>query len=216
MKCIVFDFDGTLMDTGPGIIAAAKYALAKHNIEDDEAKMGFFVGPPLLDSFMQHYGMSEEEAVQAVKDYREYYRPIGIWNSRIYEGIPQLLDALTEHGFLCAVATSKPIDLCRQLLEHEGILSHFTVTCGTAGAEKDNLTKAELIAKAIRECGCNADEAVMVGDTKFDIFGAKKCRVASVGAAYGYGSREDLETAGADYIAESVNLLQDLLLSFKE
>ena len=208
---VLFDFDGTVFDTGEGIKKSALYALNKHGIQDDIQNMDFFVGPPLIDSFMT-YGMSREEAVQAVVDYRERYVPIGLYECSIYSGMDTLLKDLKAHGAKLGIATSKPLDMAETLLKTKDLYDIFNVRCGTPGGIV-NLSKADVINLALRQLGePDRGKVLMVGDTRFDIEGARECGVKAVGVSYGYGTEESLTEAAPDYLAGSVAELHDLLL----
>lgn len=196
-----FDLDGTLTESGIGITRSVAYALKKHGItETDQAKLDRFVGPPLIDSFMRYYGFTKEQAVQAVADYREYYAVTGIFENRVYDGVVEMLQVLQEHGVRCILATSKPDGYANQILEHFGLAKYFDFVAGATMDEK-RTNKSDVIAYALAET--HAENVVMVGDREHDILGGKENGLATIGVLYGYGSRQELETAGADYIAET-------------
>ena len=198
---ILFDLDGTLTESGIGITRSVAYALRKHGIEEpDQKKLDRFVGPPLIDSFMRFYGFTAEQARQAVDDYREYYAVKGIFENRVYDGVVPMLKALKAAGVRCVLATSKPDHYAVQILEHFGLAEYFDFVAGATMDEK-RTNKADVIAYALAHSA--AEKALMVGDREHDIHGAKAHGLASVGVLYGYGSREELEAAGADYIAET-------------
>lgn len=197
---VLFDLDGTLTESGIGITRSVAYALRKHGIEEtDQKKLDRFVGPPLIGAFMQFYGFSHEQAVQAVEDYREYYAVTGIFENRVYDGVESLLQQLRAAGKRCILATSKPEYYARQILEHFGLSVWFDGIFGATMDEK-RTGKAEVIAHALQKNGLSG-RAVMVGDREHDILGAKANGLSSIGVLYGYGSREELETAGATWIA---------------
>lgn len=202
---ILFDLDGTLTDTGLGVTNAAAYALEQYGITVlDRTELDRFVGPPLHESFMRFYGFSEEQAFEAVEVYREYYRDKGLFENTIYNGMEAVLKQLSEAGKTLLVATSKPEVFARRILEKLGIADYFTYIAG-ANLDGTRTKKAEVIAYALREGGIeDGTKAVMVGDREYDIFGAREFGMDSIGVLFGYGSREELEAAGATYIAESV------------
>ncbi len=202
---ILFDLDGTLTDTGLGVTNAAAYALEQYGITVlDRTELERFVGPPLHESFMRFYGFSEEQAFEAVEVYREYYRDKGLFENTIYNGMEAVLKQLSEAGKTLLVATSKPEVFARRILEKLGIADYFTYIAG-ANLDGTRTKKAEVIAYALREGGIeDGTKAVMVGDREYDIFGAKEFGMDSIGVLFGYGSRGELEAAGATYIAESV------------
>jgi len=197
---VLFDLDGTLTESGIGITRSVAYALRKQGIaETDQKMLDLFVGPPLIGAFMEFYGFSHAQAVQAVEDYREYYAVTGIFENRVYDGVQSLLRQLHAAGKRCVLATSKPEHYARQILDHFGLSPWFDGVFGATMDEK-RTNKADVIAYALKKTGF-AGRAVMVGDREHDILGAKANGLASIGVLYGYGSREELETAGATYIA---------------
>ena len=199
---ILFDLDGTLTESGIGITRSVAYALRKHGIEEtDQAKLDLFVGPPLIDSFMRFYGFSKEQAVQAVADYREYYAVTGIFENRVYDGVETMLQTLRNAGKTCVLATSKPEHYAVQILEHFGLMPYFSCVAGATMDEK-RTGKADVIAYALEQTG-REQAAVMVGDRRHDIEGAAVHGLPAIGVLYGYGSREELEQAGAAYLAET-------------
>jgi len=199
---ILFDLDGTLTESGIGITRSVAHSLRKYGIEEtDQAKLDRFVGPPLIDSYMRYYGFSREQAVQAVEYYREYYAVTGIFENRVYDGVETMLKALRDAGKICVLATSKPEHYAVQILEHFGLASYFSCVAGATMDEK-RTNKADVIAYALETVG-RTRPAVMVGDRKHDIEGAQAHGLPSIGVLYGYGSREELVTAGATYLAET-------------
>jgi len=199
---VLFDLDGTLTESGIGITRSVAYALRKHGIEEmDQAKLDRFVGPPLIDSFMRYYGFSKEQAVQAVADYREYYAVTGIFENRVYDGVESMLQKLVDAGKTCVLATSKPEHYAVQILEHFDLSRYFACVAGATMDEK-RTGKADVIAYALEKTGMTG-RAVMVGDRRHDIEGAKAHGLPAIGVLYGYGSREELETAGAAWIAQT-------------
>jgi phosphoglycolate phosphatase len=200
---IFFDLDGTIIQSEFGIIEAAEYALGKMGIEvKDKASMKRMIGPPLYVSFRDLWGMDDEKAQEAVRLYREYYGSIGMYKSPMYKGVEQVLKELRDKGAVLAVVTGKPTDLSESILEHLHIRDMFEAVVGPSRSSKDP-RKADLIRQAIDILGITKDEyrnTIMVGDRCFDIEGAKEVGIASVGVTFGYGSREELENAGADLI----------------
>ena len=199
---VLFDLDGTLTESGIGITRSVAHSLRKFGIEEtDQAKLDRFVGPPLIDSYMRYYGFSREQAALAVESYREYYADTGIFENRVYDGVEAMLQALKEAGKTCVLATSKPEHFAVQILDHFGLARYFDCVAGATMDEK-RTSKADVIAYALEKAGASG-RTVMVGDRKHDILGAKAHGLDSIGVLYGYGSREELETAGAAYIAET-------------
>lgn len=211
-RFILFDLDGTLTDPGIGITNSAIYALERFGISvSDRSELYPFIGPPLIDSFEKHYHFSRKDAETAVKYYREYYTDKGIFENLLYPNIDKLLRTLCENGKQVILATSKPEPFAKQILDYFRLSPYFHFVAG-ALLNETRTEKAEVIAHALTSCRISPCEAVMIGDREYDIFGAKQNKLTSVGVLYGYGSREELETAGADFIVETVNDLQTLLL----
>ena len=210
---ILFDLDGTLTDPGVGITNSIIYALKKYGISvDDPSGLYGFIGPPLLDSFRKYFGFSDEESVRAVGYYREYYRDKGIFENYVYDGVEQTLSALKDGGSNLYVATSKPEIFARRIIEHYGHARYFSFVGG--GMPNGARTKkSEVISYVLQSAGIgNPEDAVMVGDRSYDIAGAKTVGLSSIGVLYGYGSREELENAGADAIAERPGDIIKLIL----
>lgn len=201
---VLFDLDGTLTDPGQGITNSVAYALKKFGIEvEDKKELYKFIGPPLHDSFRKYYGFSDEEAETAIVYYREYFRDTGIFENEVYAGIETLLEKIKASGRKIILATSKPEEFAVRILVHFGLDKYFDCMAG-ATMDSSRSKKGDVIAYALRESSCDAENAVMVGDRLHDILGAKENGLDSIGVLFGYGSREELENAGADYIAETV------------
>lgn len=207
---MLFDLDGTLTNPGLGITNSVAYALKKYGIDvKDRTELYKFIGPPLLNSFQDYYGFSEEQAVQAVEYYREYYQKTGIYENYVYEGIPELLKELKAEGITLLVATSKPEPFARLIMEHYHLADYFTYIAGATMDNKTRVKKADVIRYAMQNCEAEEKKKlVMVGDRKHDILGAKEVGIDSVGVLFGYGDREELEQAGATYIAETVEAIR--------
>ena len=202
---ILFDLDGTLTDSGPGITRCVQYALASFGIEEpDLEKLNCYVGPPLLESFMNFAGLGCEEAQQAITKYRERYEAEGIFENEVYEGIPEVLAYLKEKGKILAVASSKPEKYVEQILEHFEIRKYFTVVTGSEMNET-RTDKGEVIAETLRRLGAedSRSDVVMVGDRSYDVIGARENGLLCVGVSYGYGGREELEAAGAAKVCDT-------------
>lgn len=213
-RAILFDLDGTLTASAEGITKSVQYALHKLGIDEpDLHKLEAFVGPPLLDQFMEAYGLDEAAAWQAVGYYRERYTQQGIYENRPYEGIQELLRGLKERGYILAVASSKPITYVRQILEHFELASFFTVVEGSQ-MDGSRTTKGEVIQEAIKGLHMEGqrEQVVMVGDRKHDVQGARDAGIDCVAVAYGYGSTQELEQAGPVMIAPTIEGLQRFFL----
>lgn len=218
-KYCLFDLDGTLTDPGEGITKSVQYALRSLGIEEpDLKKLERFIGPPLKDSFMEHYGFTQEQAAQAVLAYRERFAPIGILENRIFPDIPLMLFNLKKRGISLAVASSKPVNFVRQILSHFAIGQYFDVIIGSE-LDGTRSAKEEVVEAALRELGVFTlpmDErhrhCAMIGDRKFDIQGAKANGITSVGVAFGFAELGELEREGAEFIAGTVKELEAYLL----
>ncbi len=198
-EIVLFDLDGTLTESGIGITRSVAHALRKKGIvETDQQKLDRFIGPPLIDMFQQLYGFTEEEARQGVEDFREYFSVKGIFENRVYDGVADMLRALREAGKTCVLATSKPEEYAVQIMERFDLAKYFAKICGATMDEK-RTDKAEVIAYALE--GLDGTKSVMVGDREHDVLGARKNGLNTIGVLYGYGSREELEAAGAWRIA---------------
>ena len=208
-KTILFDLDGTLTDSGEGIMNCAKLALEHYGLPiPSEAELRTFVGPPLHESFIR-FGVPAEEADNAIKIYRSRYIPIGKFENHPYEGIREMLETLKAAGHTLYVATSKPETMSVEILEHFGLAQYFTLICG-ATMDTSRSSKADVIAYLLAQ-SAHAGETVMVGDTAFDVIGAKAHGIPTIGVAWGYGKVEDMCNAGAVAIAETVAELTNLL-----
>ena len=205
LKHYLFDLDGTLTDPFEGITNSVVHALKKYNIEvEDKKHLGVFIGPPRVESFMKYYGFTEAEAKNAVEVYREHFGTKGLFENELYEGIPQLLERLKSEGKTVIMATSKPEVYARQIAEHFDIAKYFDYM---AGSELNGvrIAKNEVIEYALEKLNItDRENCIMIGDRHHDINGAKKTGMKSIGVLWGYGSKEELEAAGADYICENV------------
>ena len=208
---ILFDLDGTLTDSGPGIMNGFEYSLGKMGVEypgRDYLKQ--FVGPPLGDSFEKTLGFSPEDAAKGIAFYREYYAEKGVYENDVYPGIPELLEKLKESGKKLIVATTKAELMANVVMDHFGLRKYFDLMVASNNTDRKN--KIDVLNYAIENGGVDRERAVMVGDRFYDITGAVHFGMTSVGVLYGYGSRQELEEAGASHIAESVEDLYDILL----
>ncbi|MBO5454855.1 MAG: HAD-IA family hydrolase [Clostridia bacterium] len=211
IEYVLFDLDGTLTDSAPGILNSIEYALNKKNLKySSREELRRFLGPPLTESFMEYFNLSFEESYDTVMCFREYFSEKGIFENEVYDGIKDLLEN-TEKKF--ALATAKPEHFAKRILEHFDLIKHFDVVCGSPPEEKD-CPKSEIIERALKELGvCDKTKAVMVGDRKYDAKGAHDAGLKAVGVLYGYGSKQELKEAKFDFIAKDVNELKHILNS---
>ena len=196
MTHVFFDLDGTLTDPREGIVNCFEYALERLGIEVDPAvRLESFIGPPLRDAFRELCGEADVE--QAVACYRERFSTLGLYENRVYDGIPEALDALAGRAASIHVVTSKPTPYAQRIVEHFGIDHRFDKVYGSHldGRLGD---KVELIAEVLAREGMVPARAVMIGDRKFDMLGAKHHGIRALGVLWGYGSRKELLAAGAD------------------
>ena len=210
---IIFDFDGTVADTGLGVKNAVKYALLEHGITvGDESKLDYFIGPPLYEGFEHVYGVSPELANSLVDSYRVYYAEKGVYECSVYPGTMELLKLLKHSGAKVAVASSKPKHFLDVVVPYIGASEYFDFIVGPE-LKNHNSNKSVLIAKSMELMGAeDKSKIIMLGDRKYDIEGAHEVGIQAVGIEYGYGTREELLSAGADYIATNVNELKNILL----
>lgn len=208
---ILFDFDGTVFDTVEGITKSAQYALRKQGIEAELTALRCFAGPPLVDKFMEVYGFDRERAEQATRDFKERYNSIGVKECRVFPGIRDVLEALIAAGARVGIATSKPQNLAEQLLAGENMLGLFQVICGSE-AKGNNNAKWQVLQRAMDALGARPEDSILVGDTKYDVEGAKRCGVPCLGVRYGYAAEGELEAAGAVAIVDDMAGLKAWLL----
>lgn len=211
-QTILFDLDGTLTDSGIGITNSVMYALEKFGIHvSDQAELYSFIGPPLVESFERYYGFDHQQAEQAVSYYREYFSRKGIYENRPYDGIKELLADLKDSGKVLLVATSKLEKFAGEVLMYFGLYDYFDAVAGSS-LDGTRIKKGEIITYALDNAGAAGREsAIMVGDREHDILGAKEAGIDSLGVLYGYGSREELAMAGADFLAEDVGSVAEIL-----
>ncbi len=202
LSAILFDLDGTLTDSGPGIMNCLRLALTEMDeVIPEEKILRLFVGPPLTEAFGEHCGMDLARAEEAIRIYRKHYTAVGIFDNTVYNGIPEMLAALSKIAPLY-LATSKPEHYARQIMEHFDLAKYFTYIGGalTDGKRRE---KAEVIAYVLETTGIPAENCLMIGDRKYDVEGAVAFGIPTLGVTWGYGSAEELSTAGARYIADT-------------
>lgn len=208
---ILFDFDGTVFDTVEGITKCVQYALGKMGIEAELSELKCFAGPPLVEMFAQKYGMSEDEAKEATRLYRERYEPIGWSECRPFEGMHEMLLRLKSAGKTLAIATSKPEHLAVKILSQYGMLDDFDLVCG-ATLDGSRSKKWDVINYALEKLGADPGKTLMVGDRMYDVIGAKKCGIDCVGVSFGYAEEGELSGHGAVYVADTPDELYEYIM----
>ncbi len=210
-KAVLFDLDGTINDSSPGITNSVRFALDRLGCPPmTEPELRRFVGPSLYFSFTNYAGLDDERAERAIELYRECYGGGELYNLKIYDGMPELLAALPQYGLRAALVTSKPALMADRILDHFDTRKYFSVV--TAPSPSDHSSdKSVLIRQALERLELAPDEAIMVGDTRFDILGAAKAGCDSVGVTYGCGSRSELVESGATFLADSPDDLRPIL-----
>ncbi len=215
-KYLFFDLDGTLTDSQEGITKSVSYALINLGYEDlPYEKKRKFIGPPLLDSFMNICNMDEETAREAIRLYRIRYSDVGKYENKPYDGIPLLLKDLKEDGRVLVIASSKPTEFVVDILSKFGIYEYFDIISGADMAGLKG-SKEAVISEALKELDLSENdkkEVVMIGDRNYDINGANEFGLDSIGVGYGFAKDEaELVDAGATYFAPTVDDLRKILL----
>ena len=210
----LFDLDGTLTDPKIGITKSFQYALAAFGINEGLDNLTKFIGPPLRESFRNYYGFSDSDTEKAVARYREYFAETGLFENTVYPSIPETLQMLKNSDIMLAIVTSKVTGYANKILKHFDLDEFFVMV---SGDEMDgSLTKngkRELINIALDVLDPEHKmSVVMIGDRKHDIIGARDTGIDSIGVTWGYGSRNELETAGATWIVDSTNDLYRLIM----
>lgn len=206
---VIFDLDGTLTESEPGITKSVQYSLdALGRTDYDDEMLRSFIGPPLFEAYTRVMGMDDETARKGVVLYRERFAQVGWTENAVYPGIPLLLRSLKAHGAYIALATSKPEMFAGKIAQHFGIAQYIDRIIA-ASPDNESSDKPELVRRALPD---SYRRACMVGDRKYDVEGGQANGIDTIGALYGYGNREELETAGATMIAEDVPSLTALLL----
>lgn len=203
---VVFDLDGTLTDSAMGIFNAIKYLIEKENLTDlTSSQLRSCIGPPLNESFMRLWNVDFETAERFVSVYREYYVPTGVLENEVYPGIKDLLSSLKRKGYVIRICSTKPTVLIEKVLNHFDLMQYFEDFSGVE-------LKGKLPDKAVRLRAMLKDKnAVMIGDRRDDMFGAKGAGITGIGVLWGYGSKEELLKSGADMLAENTVQLEEMI-----
>ncbi len=210
---ILFDLDGTITDSKPGIIKSIQYALSNLNIiEEDIDKLQVFIGPPLRESFIKHYNLNGDSAKDAHHYYREYYKDKGLFENELYDGIEELLQKLKSKNKKMFIATSKPTIFAKKVIEYFNIEKYFDMIVGS-NLDGTMTNKADVIKFILDRIGnVPPNEIVMVGDREYDIIGAANNSIDSIGVKYGYALDTELESVNPTYLVKDIDELTQLLL----
>ncbi len=211
---VIFDFDGTVVDTGEGILKSLQYSFKEMGREvpdlDDLKK---FIGPPIHYSYTTYYGVSEEEVGMYIKKYRERYRAKGIYECHLYEGFPELLDTLHEKGVRIGIASSKPESLIYDVADFLGVTGKFDAIVGVQIDDSNHSSKTGLVLESMKKLGAeDRKKVLMVGDRCYDIDGAAGAEVDSCGVLWGYGNEEEFREHNATYIVSDTEKLLELVI----
>ena len=212
-KLIAFDLDGTLTNPEKGLLAGFVYALDKMNIPRLTAnQLKKYIGPPLFDAWREDFSLSDSDTERMVRIFREYYNIYGWWDNEIYTGIKEMLEALWQSGRILVVATSKPQLIAARVLEHFGLRKYFSTVSGSTPDRKRD-TKTQVLDYALSAYPeIKREECILVGDRKYDSFGAKECGIDSLGVLYGHGSDEEINSSGFSLIASTPRDITALLI----
>jgi phosphoglycolate phosphatase len=202
VEAVLFDLDGTLTDSAPGLVICIRYALDELGIEPPDAgTMRTFLGPPLWVTFRDHFGLDEEQVVRAIELYRERYHDTGMFENTVYDGIRDTLEALRDANIRMAIATSKPEYSATRILEHFDLAQYFEFI-GADDLEGSRASKTKVIAHVLANTGLDpiAQRMIMVGDRRHDVEGAASHGIDTIGVLWGYGDHAELANAGARVI----------------
>ncbi len=213
-KYILFDLDGTITDPKEGITKSVQYALNKFGIEEDCENLLPFIGPPLLDSFMDFYGFDVEKSELAIKYYRERYSDVGLFENSAIDGMAEVLSKLKASGYTLAVATSKPTHFAIPICDKYELSEYFDLIVGSE-LDGTRTRKSEVICEVLKQLSVEPKEVIMVGDRKHDIIGAKEAGTGSIGVTFGYAKDNELEEAGADFVVNTPDELLACILEGK-
>lgn len=212
MKYILFDLDGTITDPFLGITKSVAYSLNSFGIEvENLAELKKFIGPPLVDSFQEYYGMTYQQSLLAVEKYREYFRVTGLYENRVYTGLENMLQRLLDEGKILYICTSKPHVFAKQILKHFQLEKYFQ---GVYGSELDGTrnAKKDVISYCLKQENIDNQNCIMVGDRKHDVIGAHENNIPCIGVLYGYGDLEEFENCHCDKIVNDFCELEECLL----
>ena len=208
---ILFDVDGTLIDSAPGILNTLETVFRDMGVDVTNVNLRRYIGPPLRKSFAEHFS-DPAKIEEAMERYRVIYHEKGSHEGGAYPGVPEMLRRLKDAGFTLCTATCKPTEVVTPILEEQGIAGYFAFV-GGASMDESRDTKTDVIRHVLRQPALQGKRVLMVGDRSDDMQGAANCGLDAAGVLYGYGSREELERAGADALAASPEELKTLILA---
>lgn len=208
---IAFDLDGTLTDPESGLVDGFIYAFKKMGITDygDRNSLRRFIGPSLYVVWQEEFGFDEKTVVDAIEKFREYYNIYGWWDNKVYDGIVDMLSELKAAGKILILATSKPEGTALKIMKLFGLDKYFDFMGGASGDNRDH--KWQVLDYSLNAVSADRSRAILIGDRVFDAEGARKCGIDSLGVRWGHGSREELESSGFTYFADSPNEIIELL-----
>lgn len=210
-KYILFDLDGTLTNPEEGITKCVQYALNKFGIEAAPSSLRCYIGPPLHWSFTHFHGIEADKAKTAVAYYRERYTDIGIFENKLIEGFEDTLRTLKENGHILAVSTSKPTVFAKRILEKYNVIQYFDEVVGSE-MDGSRTEKNEVIEYTLKSLGITSnDSVIMVGDRKFDVEGAARFGIPTIGVTFGFAEDGELEEAGAKYLVTCPEEIIDIV-----
>lgn len=208
MKHLLFDLDGTIIEPKEGIVNSIRHAADLMGaVMPSEEELHQFIGPPIMDSFQEKLKLNYAQALEAVSHFRRYYAETGIHQNALFRGIADVLHALKQEGYTLYVATSKPTVFAKEILEEYALDKYFVeiVGCNLDNSRSD---KTEIIGYIVQKYGLDTSQCLMIGDTKFDIVGAKNHQMLSVGVTYGHG---DFSQHQPNYVVDSCPELELLI-----
>lgn len=211
---LLFDLDGTLTNPKEGITRSVQHALRHFGIEvADPDTLTPYIGPPLIPSFMEFHGLTQEQALEALQVYRQRFVSVGLFENEVLDGVPEMLRALKQNGRFVAVASSKPEPYVIRILEHFDLLQYFDEVVGASMDEKRS-AKKDIIEEALRRMGKAPGDRdiLMIGDRMHDVEGAQLCGLDSLGIYTGFAPEGELENAGATYVFHTIGDMADFLL----
>ena len=214
---IAFDLDGTLSDPAHGLIQGFVYCFKKLGIRyESEEELRKYIGPSLYEEWQEDFGFTPDEANDAIEVFREYYNIYGWWDNTLYDGIPEMLGALKKAGKKVVLATSKPLDTAKKVLELFGLTEYFDFIGGAVNHQNDQ--KWQVLNWSLSSVGVDINDpaqrakCIMIGDRKYDAEGAKICGVDSMGVLYGHGTEEEMNASGFTVLVRTVPEILEILI----